>query len=171
MWSYWQRFTIVLAKLPWPLSWWPFWKELLFYLPHFCCPINNWASGTADGLCHTPETVTSKCDHGFSYFCRNLVTCSTWKTVNIYPSSDQGRMVKIFKVNTVTQKYFKGLSDTYIQNWLLLFLTKMLLFWHRVYHFIHSILIFTFFSCRMLSSLLQELAPFAQQMMLISMIK
>lgn len=97
-----------------------FLERVAFYLPHFCFPINNWAYGTADGLCPIPGTVTSKCDHRFLHFCMNLLTCSTCEKPNIYPSSDQESMVEIFRVNIITNKYCKRLDRIYIH---ILFLT------------------------------------------------
>lgn len=50
-----------------------------FCLPQACGPINHWASGTADGLCLLPGTVTGKYPQLFLHFCMNLATCSTYK--------------------------------------------------------------------------------------------
>lgn len=131
MWSYWQRFTIVLAQLPWPLSWWLFCR-VAFTSHTFVVQSTTGhlvrQMGSAIYLKQLPASVITD----FFHFCRNLVACSTCKAVNIYPSSDQRSMVKIIKVSTDTNKYFKSLAQIYIQIRLLTFLTKMLLFWHRV---------------------------------------
>lgn len=137
-----------------------FLEGVAFCLPHFCGPINNWAYGTADGLCPIPGTVTSKCDHRFLHFSMNLVTCSTCKATNMYPSSDQGSMVEIFKGEhshkKVLQKIVSYLHPVLISD---ISLTEMFLFWHWI---CTLCTVLPFFHVLPSACRLHEFVPFSQ---------
>lgn len=140
-----------------------FLERVAFYLPHFCFPINNWAYGTADGLCPIPGTVTSKCDHGFLHFCMNLLTCFTCEKPNIYPSSDQESMVEIFRVNIVTNMYCKRLDRIYIHISFLTFPWQRCFFSGTQYiYFRYSTFFFILCSFTKLPAFLHVLVPFSQ---------
>lgn len=137
-----------------------FLERVAFYLPHFCFPINNWAYGTADGLCPVPGTVTGKCDHGFLHFCMNLVTCSTCKRPNIYPSGEHGRDFQ----GEQSYKHVLREIGSYLHLHLIsdFSLCGMLLFWHTVHHFRYSTFFFILCSFTKLLALLRDLVPFSQ---------
>lgn len=99
-----------------------FLEGVAFCLPHFCGPINNWAYGTADGLCPIPGTVTSKCDHRFLHFGMNLVTVLLAKQQTCIHLLIRGAWQKFSRVNIVTKKSCKRLSHIYIQFLFLTFL-------------------------------------------------
>lgn len=136
-----------------------FLETVAFCLPHFCCPINNWAYGTADGLCPLPGTVTSKCDHRSLHFCMNLVTCYTCRAAYICPSSG-GDFQGEHSHKTVLKKIVSHLHPNFIYN---ISLTKIFLFWHRAHHFIYSTFIFISFSFSMLPVFLHELVVFPRR--------
>lgn len=163
LWGYWRRLGVVLAQLHWPLSWWPSQRDA-FCLPQACCPINHWASGIADGLCPIHETVTSKCNQYFFYFCMNLATCSTFRSLilrYIYWSPDICKVVRITKLNIDLNLYFTSFAQFYIQ---ILFLmcpwSGFLLFWHGLDYYIHSTFILILCSFFMLYALFMFLLYF-----------
>lgn len=117
-WGYWRRLGVVLAQLHWPLSWWPSQRDA-FCLPQARCPINHWASGTADGLWPIHGTVTSKCNQYFFYFCMNLFMCSTFRLLILeytYWSPDICEVVKITKLSIDINPYLANCVQFYIQT-------------------------------------------------------
>lgn len=138
-----------------------FLERVAFYLLHFCFPINNWAYGTADGLCPIPGTVTSNCDHGFLHFCLNLVTyLQKTKYLSIFWSGKHGRDFQgEHSYKHVLQEIGSHLHPHLISD---SSLTEMLLFWHTVHHFRYSTFFFILRPFTKLPAFLCDLVSLSQ---------
>lgn len=138
VWSYWQRFAILLAHSLWPLSWWPFWKELPFTSHTFVfqSTTGHMVQQMSSALYLEVWSRVSSLLHEFTY----LLYLRKTKYLSIFWLGEHGRDFQgEHNHKQVLQEIGSHLHSHLISD---ISLTEMLLFWHTVHYFRYSTFFF-----------------------------